>query len=135
MADIPALEKQRKAFLHKTERLHTRQFTLALFGAFSSGKSSFANALCGRKVPPSSPTPTTATINKITKPSGTKRDGTAEVAFKTEGEITAELDQLLDGKMASAKGSAFGEKLKNLLKKEELHDDERVADQELPQGL
>lgn len=117
LADIPALEKQRKAFLHKTERLHTRQFTLALFGAFSSGKSSFANALCGRKVLPSSPTPTTATINKITKPSGTKRDGTAEVAFKTEGEITAELDQLLDGKMASAKGSAFGEKLKNLLKK------------------
>jgi hypothetical protein len=30
LADIPALEKQRKAFLDKTERLHTRQFTLAL---------------------------------------------------------------------------------------------------------
>jgi len=126
LADIPVLEKQRKAFLDKTERLHTRQLTLALFGAFSSGKSSFANALCGRKVLPSSPTPTTATINKITKPSGTKRDGTAEVAFKTEGEITAELDQLLDGKMAATKGSVFGEKLGNLLKKRELHDDERL---------
>ncbi len=96
LADIPALEKQRKAFLDKTERLHTKQFTLALFGAFSSGKSSFANALCGRKVLPSSPTPTTATINKITKPSGTKRNGTAEVVFKTEEEIRAELDQLLE---------------------------------------
>ncbi|WOH93382.1 dynamin family protein [Bacillus paralicheniformis] len=91
---------------------------MALFGAFSSGKSSFANALCGRKVLPSSPTPTTATINKITKPSGTKRNGTAEVVFKTEEEIRAELDQLLEGKMAAAKGSAFGEKLGNLLKKE-----------------
>lgn len=126
LADIPALEKQRKAFLDKTERLHTRQFTLALFGAFSSGKSSFANALCGRKVLPSSPTPTTATINKITKPSGTKRNGTAEVVFKTEEEIRAELDQLLEGKMAAAKGSAFGEKLGNLLKKGDLDDDERL---------
>ncbi|MDI5787950.1 dynamin family protein [Bacillus licheniformis] len=63
MADIPALES-RESIPAQTERLHTRQFTLALFGAFSSGKSSFANALCGRKVLPSSPTPTTATINK-----------------------------------------------------------------------
>ena len=30
LADIPALEKQRKAFLHKTERLHTRRQSLTL---------------------------------------------------------------------------------------------------------
>ncbi|MFO6495912.1 MULTISPECIES: dynamin family protein [Bacillus] len=123
---IPILQKQREAFLQKTERLQSRQFTLALFGAFSSGKSSFANALCGQKVLPSSPTPTTATINKITKPKGAKQDGTADVSFKTEAEIAAELDQLLDGKISALKRGTLAEKLEHLLKKGKLDDDERL---------
>lgn len=126
LEDIPSLEKQREAFAAKTKRLQSRRFTLALFGAFSAGKSSFANALCGRKVLPSSPTPTTATINKITEPTGAKQDGTAEVAFKTETEIAAELDLLLDGKMSDAKGRTFSEKLEHLLKKGNLQQDERI---------
>ncbi|ASB88771.1 dynamin family protein [Bacillus sonorensis] len=127
LEDVPVLQKQRKAFLAKTERLHSRRFTIALFGAFSSGKSSFANALCGQKVLPSSPTPTTATINKITEPTDEKQNGTADVAFKTEEEITAELNQLLDGKMSGAKGATFSEKLEHLLRKGKLHQDERPA--------
>ncbi|MDA1475410.1 dynamin family protein [Bacillus changyiensis] len=117
LQDIPILKKQREEFLEKIERFQSRKFTLALFGAFSSGKSSFVNALCGKKVLPSSPTPTTATINKVTKPSATKRDGTADVVFKTETELMTELNQLLDGKMVKAKGRTFSEQLQHLLRK------------------
>ncbi|MGP3784898.1 dynamin family protein [Paenibacillus sp. 1A_MP2] len=58
-------------------------FTLALFGAFSAGKSSFANALLGEAVLPVSPHPTTAAINRIMAPSGGAEHGTARVRMKT----------------------------------------------------
>src|SRR5690606_33084371 len=44
----------------KADRLKNRNYTVALFGAFSAGKSSFANALLGEGVLPVSPNPTTA---------------------------------------------------------------------------
>src|SRR5690606_16468504 len=49
----------------KAKRLEGQEFTIALFGAFSAGKSSFSNALMGETVLPVSPNPTTATINRI----------------------------------------------------------------------
>ena len=49
----------------KADRLENQSFTVALFGAFSAGKSSFANALIGDRLLPVSPNPTTAAINKI----------------------------------------------------------------------
>ncbi|MEI2280252.1 dynamin family protein [Paenibacillus polysaccharolyticus] len=58
-------------------------FTLALFGAFSAGKSSFANALLGEAVLPVSPHPTTAAINRIMAPAGGMEHGTARVRMKT----------------------------------------------------
>lgn len=58
-------------------------FTLALFGAFSAGKSSFANALLGEAVLPVSPHPTTAAINRIMSPAGGAEHGTARVRMKT----------------------------------------------------
>ncbi|WP_366295238.1 dynamin family protein [Paenibacillus sp. AN1007] len=58
-------------------------FTLALFGAFSAGKSSFANALLGEAVLPVSPHPTTAAINRIMAPAGGAEHGTARVRMKT----------------------------------------------------
>ena len=61
-----------------------QEFTVALFGAFSAGKSSFSNALIGEKVLPVSPNPTTAAINRIRPVSVGKEDGTADVRLKTE---------------------------------------------------
>src|SRR5699024_10744410 len=49
----------------KYDRLSNRTYTIALFGAFSAGKSSLANALIGEHVLPSAPNPTTAVINRI----------------------------------------------------------------------
>ncbi len=66
------------------ETLENRQVTIALFGAFSAGKSSFSNALLGEKILPSSPNPTTAVINRITSPTKTHPHGTVKITFKDE---------------------------------------------------
>jgi len=67
----------------KSKRLEGQEFTIALFGAFSAGKSSFSNALIGENILPVSPNPTTATINRIRPVSKGKEDGTADVILKT----------------------------------------------------
>lgn len=66
----------------KVERLQKKDFTIALFGAFSAGKSSFSNALMGAKVLPVSPNPTTAAINKIRPVTPEHPHETADVLLK-----------------------------------------------------
>ncbi|MEW8972452.1 MAG: dynamin family protein, partial [Mesobacillus sp.] len=79
----------------KASRLKEREFTVALFGAFSAGKSSFANALVGERILPVSPNPTTAAINKI-KPVTTEHPhGTVIVKIKNADEMMKELDRSL----------------------------------------
>nr|WP_083964613.1 dynamin family protein [Metabacillus litoralis] len=75
----------------KVNSYNNRSFTVALFGAFSAGKSSFANALIGERVLPSSPTPTTATINKIAPTTEEKKHGLVEVKLKAEEAIIKEV--------------------------------------------
>lgn len=67
----------------KAERMENQTYTIALFGAFSAGKSSFANALFGEKVLPVSPNPTTAVINKVMAPSGEGLHRTAKIKLKS----------------------------------------------------
>ncbi len=52
---LPALKHVQQEVIER-RRVETKQFTVALFGAFSAGKSSFANALLGEKVLPVSQT-------------------------------------------------------------------------------
>ncbi len=75
----------------RKKRLETRHFTVALFGAFSAGKSSFANALLGEKVLPVSPNPTTATINKISPPTTQYQHGTVVVKLKSSEQLFDDL--------------------------------------------
>ncbi|WP_458412884.1 dynamin family protein [Schinkia sp. CFF1] len=79
----------------KANRLHDHRFTVALFGAFSAGKSSFANALIGEKLLPVSPNPTTATINKILPASKEHPHGTVLVKIKTKEQIFKDVEQSL----------------------------------------
>ncbi|WP_019241943.1 MULTISPECIES: dynamin family protein [Bacillus] len=67
----------------KAERMQNQTYTIALFGAFSAGKSSFANALFGEKVLPVSPNPTTAVINKVMAPGASQEHRTAKIQLKT----------------------------------------------------
>lgn len=75
----------------KVERLQKKDFTIALFGAFSAGKSSFSNALMGAKVLPVSPNPTTAAINKIRPVSEDCPHETADVQLKTEAQLLEDI--------------------------------------------
>jgi len=85
--DVPGMQNQAKAMLDRAERLTANRFTVALFGAFSAGKSSFANALMGDLVLPVSPNPTTAAINKIMPPTDTEPHGTVRVVLKSRDAV------------------------------------------------
>ncbi|MED1865689.1 dynamin family protein [Fictibacillus nanhaiensis] len=77
------------------ERLEKRSFTMVLFGAFSAGKSSFANALFGESILPSSPNPTTAAINEIRYPDRDHHHGSITIEMKNEEELKEELNTVL----------------------------------------
>ncbi|WP_442594403.1 dynamin family protein [Neobacillus sp. D3-1R] len=79
----------------KAARIENQGFTVALFGAFSAGKSSFANALMGSDVLPVSPNPTTAAINKILPVTEQYPHGTARVKLKNIDQLFTEINRSL----------------------------------------
>ncbi|WHY75819.1 dynamin family protein [Neobacillus sp. WH10] len=92
---LPGFQKLAKELNDKAERLENKGFTVALFGAFSAGKSSFANALLGEKVLPVSPNPTTAAINKIKPVSDVHPHGTVLVKFKERDTMLEDVNRAL----------------------------------------
>jgi predicted GTPase len=80
----------------KAKRLDENRFTVALFGAFSAGKSSFANALIGQDALPVSPNPTTAAINTIEAATDEHPHGTARVTMKREAKLLDDLRYALE---------------------------------------
>ncbi|MCZ0755734.1 dynamin family protein [Anoxybacillus sp. J5B_2022] len=92
---IPGMNRFVHELTEKAKRLESRTFTVALFGAFSAGKSSFANALIGERVLPSSPNPTTATINKIVPPTAARPHGTVIVQMKTAEQLLKDVQNSL----------------------------------------
>ncbi|MEH7093406.1 dynamin family protein [Neobacillus vireti] len=93
--DLPGFHKISLELTEKAERLENKGFTVALFGAFSAGKSSFANALIGEKVLPVSPNPTTAAINKIKPVTEQFSHGTVLVKFKESNTMLEDINRSL----------------------------------------
>src|SRR5690625_8050672 len=62
---LPGFQSIVHDLTEKQQRLDNRTLTIALFGAFSAGKSSFANVLLGEGLLPSSPNPATPVVNRI----------------------------------------------------------------------
>jgi small GTP-binding protein len=89
--NVQGFEEVAKFIENKVERLQKQDFTIALFGAFSAGKSSFSNALMGSKVLPVSPNPTTAAINKIRPVSENNPHETADVTLKTAEQLLEDI--------------------------------------------
>ncbi|WP_207708983.1 dynamin family protein [Heliomicrobium undosum] len=91
VAPLPGFDHIAEGLANRAERLDKNIFTVALFGAFSAGKSSVANALLGRPVLPVSPNPTTAAINKILPPNEENPHGTVRVRLKTAADIESDV--------------------------------------------
>lgn len=91
VAPYPAMQSLAAGLALKAERLAESRFTIALFGAFSAGKSSFANALIGEYVLPVSPNPTTAAINRLMAPQDGWPHGTAKIIVKTKEAVLEEI--------------------------------------------
>ncbi|AIQ59485.1 hypothetical protein PBOR_22975 [Paenibacillus borealis] len=79
----PAMASAARSLAARAEDLAGGRFTMALFGAFSAGKSSFANALLGEEVMPVSPHPATAAVGRILAPEGGFAHATATVTMKS----------------------------------------------------
>ncbi|WP_078427029.1 dynamin family protein [Alkalihalobacterium alkalinitrilicum] len=92
---LPSMKRIGENFFQQSKRLKEKKFTIALFGAFSAGKSSFANALVGANVLPVSPHPTTATINRILPPTDEDPHGTIYVFYKKEELVLSEVNEVL----------------------------------------
>lgn len=95
IGDLPGFRKLAKELEEKAGRLKHKGFTVALFGAFSAGKSSFANALMGERILPVSPNPTTAAINKIKPVTAAFQHGTVLVKFKDEAAMLEDVNHSL----------------------------------------
>lgn len=102
---VPGFKKIAEELKQKADRLENQSFTVALFGAFSAGKSSFANALIGERLLPVSPNPTTAAINKIMPIDSEHPHGTVLVKLKGHDTLMEDVNRSL---------SAFALKANNL---------------------
>lgn len=111
---LPGFNKISHELIEKAERLDHKGFTVALFGAFSAGKSSFANALIGEKVLPVSPNPTTAAINKIKPVNDSYSHGTVLVKLKEDQAMLEDINRAL--KIFDLKAENFNDALKNIEK-------------------
>lgn len=107
----------------KQDRLKNRTFTIALFGAFSAGKSSFSNALIGENVLPVSPNPTTATVNRIHPITEEYPHGTVVVTMKQEAKLYEELTDMTD--KFSPKGDTL-DRLLTWIDKKNIAEDARL---------
>ncbi|WP_010530746.1 dynamin family protein [Lentibacillus jeotgali] len=95
ISDLPGFQSIIDDLERKHDRLNNRSYTIALFGAFSAGKSSLANALIGEHILPSAPNPTTAVINRIHPVTGQKKHGTVVVKMKDETTLVNDLTSLI----------------------------------------
>ena len=82
VADARGSRERVQSLKDRSEKIRSNKFVIAAFGGFSSGKSTFFNALVSRKLFPSLNTPTTASINYI----GYGEKSGVRVSYKSKDE-------------------------------------------------
>lgn len=108
----------------KKHRIEDRSLTIALFGAFSAGKSSFSNALLGERVLPVSPNPTTAVINRIRPVTDQYTNGTVVITYKSDEVLTDDLMNIT--KDFSPQANDFKEMVE-WIKREKMYENEQLS--------
>src|SRR5699024_10071695 len=93
--DLPGFKSIVEDLREKRDRLNNRELTIALFGAFSAGKSSFSNALFGEQILPVSPNPTTAVINRISPVTEDYKHGTVIITLKDECTLATDIRTIM----------------------------------------
>ncbi|WEG10871.1 dynamin family protein [Pullulanibacillus sp. KACC 23026] len=95
LMNAKGFEKLAAELLGSLNRLEHKQLTVALFGAFSAGKSSFANALLGESALKVSPHPTTAVVNRILPVDEAHTHGQMILFMKTENALLQDVQRAL----------------------------------------
>lgn len=95
ISDLPGFSRLAQELAEKAQRLDNKGFSVALFGAFSAGKSSFANALLGQRVLPVSPNPMTAAINRIKPVDNAHGHGLVHISLKNPVVMLADVNHAL----------------------------------------
>src|SRR5699024_1044210 len=119
LSDIEGFDTIVDGLQNKQNRLQNRSLTVALFGTFSAGKSSFSNALFGEKVLPVSPNPTTAVINRISPVTNEFSHGTVNISIKSDTELINDLEMITKH---LTKQSMNLEEWINWIKKDRIHE-------------
>src|SRR5699024_5150009 len=117
--DIEGFDTIVDGLQNKQNRLQNRSLTVALFGTFSAGKSSFSNALFGEKVLPVSPNPTTAVINRISPVDASHPHGTVLITIKNEQELMDDLKTIT--KHIEGEANSFAEWM-NWIQKDKIYE-------------
>ncbi|MEF3327765.1 dynamin family protein [Oceanobacillus oncorhynchi] len=94
LIQLPGFESYQQDLKKRKISLTERSYTIALFGAFSAGKSSFANAILGERVLPVSPNPTTAAVNRIRPVTSENQHRDVIVTFKSEEMLADDIQTL-----------------------------------------
>lgn len=111
--------KSKIGFLkEKREQIKSNEYTIALFGAFSSGKTSYINTLLGDRVLPVSPHPTTAAICKIKRSSFDSGNKKADVSYKSENSLKEEFLDFFKKWGVEANENEWFSTLQHLIKKQ-----------------
>ncbi|MED3961804.1 dynamin family protein [Niallia taxi] len=95
LQDLKGFKEVWRNLQRRTETIRNKQYTICLFGAFSAGKSSFANALLGHPLLPVSPNPMTAAINRILPVNKENEHGKMVIVWKTKEDMLGELQDYL----------------------------------------
>ncbi|MGE5672300.1 MAG: dynamin family protein [Mycobacterium leprae] len=96
LAPLPGMALTAADLSQRGDRLANSRFTVALFGAFSAGKSTLINALIGMPLLPASPNPTTAVITQIMPPTAERPHGHLHVYWKSAEQLRHDVDRSLE---------------------------------------
>ncbi|PSL51337.1 dynamin family protein [Salsuginibacillus halophilus] len=95
MKDLPTLYSFTETVERLVNKLNTPSYRIALFGKFSTGKSTLLNVIAEGAHFPASPEPTTAFPMEIRPPTPEFSNGRAQVRYKTADELLQDINDYL----------------------------------------